>query len=388
MAFLYDTVPTLVEKKRERWQRRLQDAGIDAVVLFDSHSVRYLTDFFVKGYRMISMDYEYVGIMMQTGRPILGYLSGSDDFLVANRCGSADAYRLPLRSEWAQFISDHLRDQGVERGVVATDMMPFDVSAGLASVMPGLEIVRADIWADLTSVKLPEEIELVRRATDIACKGMKSAVDAVRVGVSELDIAIEAEYTIRKAGSEVVPYIFQVASGSNSAIFERISTDRRIEIGDLVVIDVGATVGGYLGEFARTVVVGDPTPLQRDIANVQLAALSRAKEVAVPGVRCDEVDEAARRVIIDGGYGKYMHRFATGHQLGYGTHGEPPISKDSSAKLEKDMIINLEPRINFFDQPLVGGVVNEDTLLILEDGNLQLTQFPYDAKLSGKDFAE
>lgn len=381
MSFIYDIPADLQNKKIKRMQELMSKQGIDALVIFDSHSVRYITGFFVKGYRTISMEYEYLAIVTQIGKPMLGYVSGSDDFLVKTRCPISEAYRLPKRSKWSEFIQERLSDRGIVKGVIASDMMPFDVYASLKESVPQINIVPAEIWMELTSVKLPEEIEMIRQAVEIASKGMLVAIDTVKPGVSELDVSVEAEYAIRKAGSEVIPYIFQVASGPNSAIFERISTNRVIESGDLVAIDLGAVVGGYLSEFARTVIVGEPSDIQREISKVQLDSLAKAKEVARPGVSCSEVDKQARQVIIDAGYEKYMHRFNTGHQLGYGIHGEPPISKTSNAILKKNMVINLEPRVNLFDQPQVGGVINEDTLLLTENGSEQLTKVPYDSKL-------
>lgn len=381
MSFLYNIPEDLQKKKLNRAQNLLKERGIDALIVFDSHSVRYLTNFFVKGYRTISMDYEYLAILTQSGEPILGYRSGSDEFLISARCPTSEAYKLPSRFKWADFICDRLEDRKLNNGTIATDMMPFDVSLKLKKLLPKVEIELADIWMELTSIKFDEEIELIRKAVKVASKGMETAIKTVRPGVRELDVAIEAEYAIRKAGSEVIPIITQIASGPNSAIFERISTDRIIKQGDLVIMDMGAVVGGYLSEFARTVIVGEPTAMQKEIAKIQMEALNEAKKMVRPGVKCSEVDRKARSVFIDKGYGKYMHRFDTGHQLGYGLHGEPAISKDSTSLIQKNMVLNLEPKIYLFDQPEVGGVVNEDTLLVTNDGSEQMTNIPYDEKL-------
>lgn len=372
----------LLEAKWAKIRRLLDKYEIDGILLFDSPSVRYVTGFYVKGYRTVSMDIEYLAAMFRTGKPTLGFLSGSDTHLVKMRCPVDDTRKLGKRETWAATIESILRDYNIVSGVIGTDLLPYDVALDLNKRLPSIKFVNLGrFWTDMTAIKLPLEIEYIREAVRIAEVGMRAALNAVKVGVKEREVAAEGEYAMRMAGSEMIPYLTQVASGRNSAIYERICTEKTIEKGELVIVDLGAIHRGYLGEFARTVIAGDPTEEQKRIAHIQLQSLAGAMEAVKPGVKASEVDEIARRIIIAAGYEKYMHKFATGHQLGYGIHGEPLITKGADEIIEPNMVVNIEPRITMFDQLHIGGIANEDTLLVTDKGVERLTSVEYDDRL-------
>jgi Xaa-Pro aminopeptidase len=100
-----------------------------------------------------------------------------------------------------------------------------------------------------------------------------------------------------------------------------------------------------------------------------------------PGVLCSEIDRVIRQVIAEAGYTKYQHPWSSWHQLGFGLHGEPLIGPGVDVPLQAGMVINLEPSVYTFDDPLIGGVEIEDTLLVTDSGHRRLTQLPYDDKL-------
>ena len=372
----------LLNAKWAQIRSLMQKYELDGILLFDSPSVRYVSGFYVKGYRTISMDIEYLVAMFQSGPPVLGFVSGSDSNLVKMRCPIEDTRKLGARDSWAKTIAAIFNDNKVSSGIIGTDLLPFDVFAELNKLLPSIKFVTlGKFWADMTAIKLPIEIEYIREAVKIAEIGMKAAINAVKAGVKEREVAAEGEYAMRRSGSEMIPYLSQVSSGRNAAIFERISTEKVIKNGELVIVDLGAIYKGYLAEFARTVIVGNPTEEQRKIFTIQLKSLNAGISLIGPGIKASEVDQVTRDVISEEGYGKYMHKFATGHQLGYGIHGEPLISKNSDEIIKPNMVINLEPRVTLFDQPSVGGVANEDTLVITESGKEKLTNVDYDERL-------
>ena len=132
--------------------------------------------------------------------------------------------------------------------------MPYMVHEGLMKHFPALEIVdAATIWVQITAIKHPKEIEHVRAAVRVADCGMDAAIAAIRPGLREQAVSAEAVYAMRKNGSEFEPFIPLVASGYNTSMFERVATEKMIEAGEMVILDIGAVVHGYTGDLGRTV---------------------------------------------------------------------------------------------------------------------------------------
>jgi Xaa-Pro aminopeptidase len=151
----------------------------------------------------------------------------------------------------------------------------------------------------------------------------------------------------------------------------------------MVVLDFGCVHRGYTGDFARTIIVGEPTPQQRRLYRTAYDSLHRGIEAATPGALCSGIDAAIRQVMQDAGLAKYGQGWATGHQLGFGLHGEPLLAEGVDVPLQPGMVVNLEPSLYTFDDVSVGGVELEDTLLITDTGSRLLTEFEYDGRLLG-----
>lgn len=369
--------------KKEKVRRAMETNNLDVLLLFATPSVRYVTDFFPKGYRAYAQDLEYLAVVPLDGEPILGYSSGSDEYRVKVRCQVEDARKLPPHSKWPEAIAQILKDYDLVKARIGVDMLYFDMYMSLKKLVPNARFETATrIWTDITAIKHPIEIEYIKKATDITAEGVRAAIGAIRDGVREYEVAAASEYALRMAGTEVQFGILQVASGKNSAIFERIATEKAIRNGELVMLDVCALYRGYQGDLARTVICGEPTKRQKEIFNVQMGSLKEATEAIRPGVKCSEVDAVARNYIARSRYGKYMHKFATGHQLGYGVHGEPLIAQGVEEPLKPNMVVCLEPRVHLYDQWEVGGVTNEDAILVTKTGAEILSQkLEYDEKL-------
>ena len=232
-------------------------------------------------------------------------------------------------------------------------------------------------------IKHPIEIECLRKAIEITEVGFVSAMEAVVPGVKEFEVAARAEYCMRNAGSEMVPFLPVVASGANGSIFERIATDKVIRKGELVILDLGCIWRGYTGDMGRTVCAGQPSQDQKSIYKANYMALQEAIKAVRPGVTCDQIDAVARRVIREAGYERYEHKFATGHQLGYGLHGTPLVARGVPYVLRPGMVIALEPRITIFDKPQIGGSQLEDVVLVTEEGHERLSKLGFDETLLG-----
>jgi len=362
--------------KLSKIKSALEKFDLDGLLLFKPESVRYVTDFYVKGFRPF-MDLEYFALVPRDGDIVLGYTSGSDNNRLEVRSLVKDYRKISSGTKgWVDAVRKALEDRNLKSGKIWTDFLSLEIYKGIADL--GNEYnFSEEFWTEITAIKSPEEISILRSCARIVDSGIKAASESIKAGVREIDVAAEAEFAMRKAGSEMTPFITNVASGENASIFERVATERVIGPNETVIVDLGAVYRGYSGDMGRTFVTGDLSETQSKIYKSTLKALNKAIEGIKPGVKCSEIDAISRKSIIEDGYGDYMSKFSLGHQIGFALHGKPMIDKNVSDLLRENMVICLEPRILIHDDPKVGGVHLEDMILVTKDGHEVLTKSPF-----------
>lgn len=362
-------------------QRATAAHGLDALLLLKHDAVRYVTGFYAKGYRPF-IEFEYAALVPVTGLPVLGTSLAGEEARARVRSRAGDVITLPAVRDWAAVLSALLTDRGLSGSRVGFDVLPSFLHDGLSARLPSLRLVDASqIWTEVTAIKHPEEITLLGQALRIAQSGMRAALGALAPGKTEIEISAIAEYEMRRRGSEMNPFIPVVASGSNAAVWERVATPRVIGRNEMIILDFGCVYDGYTGDFARTTVLGDPSPAQCHLYQTAHLALQEAIKGIRPGVPCGEIDAIARRVIHDEGLERYVAPWAIGHQVGYGLHGSPVLGPGIETPLQAGMVVNIEPALNTASEPDVGGVELEDTVLVTETGSERLVDFPYDENL-------
>ena len=241
--------------------------------------------------------------------------------------------------------------------------------------LPGVAWQAAEpLLAALRARKDPAEVAAIRRAAELVETALGHGSAFVQPGYRESQIAREIEKALRELGTRS-PFGIHVASGPRSAVPHAETSDRMLQPGDLVWIDVGAEVDGYAADITRTFLLpgGDPTAAARkaEIYRVCYQAQAAARAAARPGVRARDVDAAARQRIAQAGFGPYFtHR--TGHGLGLDVHEAPDIAPGDDTVLEPGMVFTVEPGIYL---PGIGGVRIEDDLLITDDGAVSLTRY-------------
>ena len=218
-------------------------------------------------------------------------------------------------------------------------------------------------------VKTEEETGYIVKAQSVTDKAFTEILKFVKPGVTEREVAIELQYLINKLGGHGLAFDTIVASGVNTSKPHAHPTDKKIESGDAVTIDFGASYNGYCSDMTRTFFVGEPSEKMRSIYNIVLLAQKTAIKNAYCGMTGKELDSWARELIVANGYGQYFTH-STGHSLGIDIHEEPRASKLSEDKLLANQFITVEPGIYI---PGVGGVRIEDLLLIKEDEVIDLT---------------
>ena len=228
----------------------------------------------------------------------------------------------------------------------------------------------------LSSLRLRKdgtEIDAIRRAVKVAQDALKATLPSVKIGVTEKEIAAELTVQLLKHGSEPeLPFSPIVSSGPNSANPHASPSGRKLGPGDLLVVDWGATVDGYISDLTRTFAVGAVNSEFKKIAGIVLRANEAGRAAGRPGVPCANVDKAARNVIEQAGYGAYFtHR--TGHGIGMEDHEQPYMRNDNMQMLYPGMAYTVEPGIYLPDR---GGVRIEDDVVVTKDGVEVLSDMP------------
>lgn len=248
--------------------------------------------------------------------------------------------------------------------------LPFKFYKMLKEEAPSLEVKDAsDVFQKLRSVKSTKEINLMKRAAKIVVKGIEAGIEIVKAGTSELSVAFEIERRIKESGCESVPFTI-VLSGKNSALPHGSTSKRKIRRGDAVVIDIAATFKGYYADVTRTVFVGGASQKQKKIYEIVLRAQESAVKFVKPEVKACEVDEIARKIISEAGYGEFFTH-QTGHGLGLEVHEDPYISQTNETTLELGMTFTVEPGIYLPDK---FGVRIEDDVAVTEKGRTVLSK--------------
>lgn len=290
---------------------------------------------------------------------------------------SAEALRLRVR-DWVdgedpyQLVSAALGGGAVATAV--TDSMPALHLLPLTTALGVLPVLATDVLRELRMVKEQAEIDALRRAG--------AAIDRVHVrvpeflvpGRTEAEVAADITEAIVAEGHSEVAFVI-VGSGPHGADPHHRFSDRQLQIGDIVVVDIGGTVEpGYHSDCTRTYSIGEPEPAVVQ----QYSILQRAQRVAVeavrPGVTAAQVDAAARDVLAAAGLCEYfVHR--TGHGIGLCVHEEPYIVAGNDLPLRAGMAFSVEPGIYF---PGQWGARIEDIVVVTEGGALSLNSRPHE----------
>jgi Xaa-Pro aminopeptidase len=229
----------------------------------------------------------------------------------------------------------------------------------------------------LRRLKSKAEIEKIAAAEAIGDKAFAHIVEWLKPGMTEQEVALELEVTMKKAGATGLSFETIAASGENSSMPHAVPTDRKLRAGDFLTMDFGCLYEGYCSDMTRTVFISGssaenakhPTEKQLEIYNTVLRAQLESMKLIKPGAVCSEVDACARKIIADAGYGDYFGH-GLGHSVGLFIHEEPRFSRKCDTVLEPGMTITVEPGIYL---PGEFGVRIEDLVVVTEDGYENLT---------------
>ena len=240
----------------------------------------------------------------------------------------------------------------------------FQRLAGMAdkrglTLVPQLGLIEA-----MREVKSADELELLRASTRLNETVFQSVYATIEPGMTEREIALALELTMREMGAEGPSFPTIVAFGTNAARPHAVPTDRELQAGDLVLIDMGLIHRGYCSDMTRTFVAGRPDRTYIDRHRVVRAAMQAGIGAIRAGVTGAEVDRVARQVIADAGYGDHFGH-SLGHGVGLAVHEAPRLSRTNRKKLRAGMVVTVEPGIYL---PEWGGIRLENMVVVGEHG--------------------
>jgi Xaa-Pro dipeptidase len=258
-------------------------------------------------------------------------------------------------------------------GVSPTSMRFLELEL-LRKASPESQFVSAEkIIASMRFKKNPIEISSIKKAVEIAEIALNKTLPFIKIGKTEKEIANELTLQLLQAGSDPeLPFFPIVASGPNSANPHAVPTERKLISGDFLIIDWGARYNGYVSDLTRTFAIGTGHEELNKVALLVEKANQKARYTIQKGASSHQVDEAARKVISNGGYGNFfIHR--TGHGIGLEVHEAPYIQEGNQTLLEDGMVFTIEPGIYLPDK---GGVRIEDNVVVENGKGITITSLP------------
>lgn len=220
-------------------------------------------------------------------------------------------------------------------------------------------------------VKLPEEIEKIRRAAAVVESGMADALSKAKSGVSEIELSTFIADKIRGGGG--IPRLLSVTCGGRSALADAYATPAKLAKGDLLRLDIAGTVDGYWADTARTAVVDEPTPSQQQRYDALLAGELAQLSLARAGVTAGDLFNVAVNRVREGALPKYQ-RSHCGHGIGIAVHEFPVLNLiEQNVPLEDGMVLCVETP---YYEVGWGGMMVEDMIVIRNNGNECLTHLP------------
>ncbi|SDK43324.1 M24 family metallopeptidase [Sediminibacillus albus] len=296
-----------------------------------------------------------------------------EDALAAGWKGDILTYK-DQDNPWVLF-QNHLKDRGSSPDTIAIEKEDFSVARleQLKQAVSGAQITDAtSILASLRVIKDKKEYTILKQAADLADFGVKTGVEAIKAGITEMEILAKIEYELKKQGVREMSFSTMVLSGKKTASPHGTPGQDKIEPGDLVLFDLGVVFEGYCSDITRTVAYKNIGADQEKIYQTVLAAQEKAIQEAQIGNAAGKMDQSAREHIASQGYGQYFtHRI--GHGIGVDVHEYPSLTSENDLSLQEGMSFTIEPGIYV---PNVGGVRIEDELFMTKKGPELLTNFP------------
>ena len=262
-------------------------------------------------------------------------------------------------------LKGHVKSRKI--GIEGREIMPAIMYESLAKWLSDFALVPVNTITTLRVTKSKKELEYMQKAAEIVEDGMRAAIETMKEGAQEKEIARAAEIEMLSKGAEGSGFDTLVMSGPHSAFTICRPTDRRLEKGDLILIDLSAKYKGYCSDLARGIAFGQVSEEKKKILQVCVAASAKGRQILKPGMTTTDLDEAVGAVFEQAGYGKYRIQ---GGFHGIGIEFGEPLGRDVLLQPNMTLVV-----VSAVPVPGVGGARIEDDVVVTEKGMRHLTNF-------------
>jgi Xaa-Pro aminopeptidase len=336
--------------RRRRLLERLQELQADAFLVTRLPNVRYLTGFSGSNAQLIVSRDD--GVFLTDGR-----------YAEQSRHEVPDLTRTTYSGEFTPLFERACRERDLDRVAFESAHVSYRAYQALSATGIGLVPTAGEVerfrW-----VKDPEEAKQMEAAQAIADDAFHAFTGSLVEGMSERVAALALDTEMRRRGAEGLAFDTILAFGESAAEPHHRPSDRPLARGDVVKMDFGCVVSGYLSDMTRTVAFGDPGPQIREVYDVVRQAQQAGVDAVRAGVTGADVDRVARSIITDAGYGEAF-KHPLGHGVGLEIHEGPSLRAESKDVLPEGSVVTVEPGVYLEG---VGGVRIEDMVQVGRDG--------------------
>ncbi len=344
-------------------QSRMQEAGIEALLITNTSNVTYLSGF--------HGDSSYLFIT-----PGQSYLLTDPRY---TEQAKSECYNDVVVKLW---INDERYSPKTYNALVKAHKI---TSLGFESIhlthaefdriqkdITGANLIPTSGWIEeLREVKNQDEIETLSRACQISDKALELTVPFIKPGISEIELTARLEYNLKTNGADDLSFKSIVLTGPRTSLLHGMPGDTKIQSGDIVLFDFGAELNGYHADMSRVFAVGSLSKELSELYDVAFDIHKAGVEAIHEGVTGDEIDKVIRKIIPN----KFMLYFypGIGHGVGLDIHEQPFIKENVTSSFKSGMVVTVEPGIYI---PGLGGARVEDTVVVTKDSAEFLTHFP------------
>lgn len=338
----------------------MEARGLSAALIHKPQNMRYLTGFTGEGCLFLSAQRQAV----LTDFRYVEQLS--------RQAPSLECVRTRMGKSVETLVAELAAASGAKQLAVETDFLCYDDWAALRAALGDVALTPlAGLAEEMRLVKDEGEIGCIRRAADIACRAFKAILEVIRPGMTEREVAIALNCEMLRLGSEGEAFATIACAGLNGSLPHAVPGEHRLQNGELLTLDFGATFGGYRSDMTRTVGIGKVDGALKDLYQTVLSAHEMALEAVRPGAVCEEVDKVARDFIEARYPGSFGH--ALGHGVGLDIHEQPRLGRGDETVLRPGHVVTIEPGIYISG---LGGCRIEDMAILTSDGYIDPIDAP------------
>jgi len=353
--------PSPESVRRKKLRASMRERGYDAALITNPVDIRYLTGFHGADSWLILAGRRTVIV---------------SDFRFEEELQAIDGVSVAMRTgDIVSAAAKALKKSGAGLTAIQSEHVTVHVRKRLAKELGARALAdTTSLVAKLRLIKDAGEIRQIAKAVKVQEAALEAVLKDLKPGLPEIEIAAWLEFELKTRGSDEPAFDVIVAAKANGSLPHAIPGKTKTAAGKPLLVDWGATVGGYRSDMTRTFSLGRWSRTMREIYEITLEAQLAALGAIRPGVRMADVDAAARDVIAEAGYAdRFGH--GLGHGVGLDIHEAPRLARGSDGVLEPGMVVTVEPGIYL---PGIGGVRLEDLVVVTDRGSRNLSSLPKD----------